>query len=60
MRQNMQNGTISEIYTDDKNHLRTLTIFLSQLKPFIQKRQTYKTAFAELFSKAYNKRKISI
>ena len=55
----MQNGTISEIYTDDKNHLRTLTMFLSQLKPFIQKRQTYKTAFAELFSKAYNKKKIS-
>ena len=42
-----------------KNHLAILMIFLSQLKTFIQKRQTYKTAIAELFSKTYNKKKIS-
>ena len=34
-------------------------ILLSQLKPFIQKRQTHKTAIDELFSKSYNKNKIS-
>ena len=42
-----------------KNHLATPMIFLSQLKTFIQKRQTYKSAIAELFSKTYNKKKIS-
>ena len=33
--------------------------FLSQLKTFIQKRQTHKTAIAELFGKTYNKKNIS-
>ena len=33
--------------------------FLSQLKTFIQKRQTHETAIAELFSKTYNKKNIS-
>ena len=42
-----------------KSHLGALMIFLSQLKSFIQKTQTYKTAFAELFRKTYNKKKIS-
>ena len=42
-----------------KNHLATLMLFLSQLKTFMQKRQTYKTAIAEFFSKTYNKKKIS-
>ena len=32
-------------------------IFLSQLKTFMQKTQTYKTAFAELFNKTYNEKK---
>ena len=45
------------------NILATLVIFLSQLKNsikgFIQKRQTSKTAIAELFSKISNKKKIS-
>ena len=45
------------------NVLATLMIFLSQLKNsikgFIQKRQTSKTAIAELFSKISNKKKIS-
>ena len=34
-------------------------IFLCQLKSFIQKKQTYKTAIAEFFGKTYNKKKIS-
>ena len=34
-------------------------IFLSQLKTFIQKRPTYKTTIAELFSKTSNKKKVS-
>ena len=46
-----------------QNILATLMIFLSQLetlmKSFIQKRQTSKTAIAELFSKISNKKKIS-
>ena len=37
-----------------KNHLEIPMIFLSKLKTFIQKGQTYKTAIAELFSKNYN------
>ena len=32
-------------------------IFLSQLKTFMQKTQTCKTAFAELFNKTYNEKK---
>ena len=34
----MQNKTISELYTDDKNQniLATLMIFLSHLKPFME------------------------
>ena len=38
MNQNMQNGIISESYTDDKNKniLESLIIFLSQLKTFIK------------------------
>ena len=32
-------------------------IFLSQLKTFMQKTQTYKTVFAELFNKTYNEKK---
>ena len=44
---------------DDKKHLETLMIFLSQLKTFIQKRPTYKTTIAELFSKTSKKKKIS-
>ena len=42
-----------------KSHLATLMTFLSQLKTCVQKRQTYKTAIAELFSETYNKKKIS-
>ena len=42
-----------------KNHLATLMILLSHLKTSIQKRQTYKTAIAELFSKIYDKNEIS-
>ena len=42
-----------------KNHLVTLMILLSHLKTSIQKRQTYKTAIAELFSKIYDKNEIS-
>ena len=42
-----------------KNHLEIPMIFLSKLKTFIQKGQTYKTAIAELFSKIYNKNEIS-
>ena len=42
-----------------KNHLATLMIFLSQVKPFLQKRQMYKTAIAELFSQTYKKKIIS-
>ena len=37
-----------------KNHLEIPMIFLSKLKTFIQKGQTYKTAIAELLSKNYN------
>ena len=38
IKQNMQNKTISELYTDDKNQniLATLIIFLSHLKPFME------------------------
>ena len=38
MNQNVQNGIISELYTDDKNQniLETLIIFLSQLKTFMK------------------------
>ena len=38
MNQNMQNGIISESYTDDKkkNILESLIIILSQLKTFIK------------------------
>ena len=47
---------------NNQNILATLMIFLSQLKTlmksFIQKRQTSKTAIAELFSKLSNKTKI--
>ena len=42
-----------------KSHLATLMTFLSQLKTCVQKRQTYETAIAELFSETYNKKKIS-
>ena len=42
-----------------KNHLATRMILLSHLKTSIQKRQTYKTAIAELFSKIYDKNEIS-
>ena len=42
-----------------KNHLATLMTFLSQLKTFIQERQTYKTATVEHFSKTYKEKKIS-
>ena len=42
-----------------KDHLATLMILLSHLKTSIQKRQTYKTAIAELFSKIYDKNEIS-
>ena len=62
----MQNGTISELTTliiKNQNILATLMIFLSQLKTlmksFIQKRQTSKTAIADLFSKISNKKEIS-
>ena len=34
-------------------------IFLSQVKPFLQKRQMFKTATGELFSQTYKKKKIS-
>ena len=34
-------------------------IFVRQLQTFIQKRQTCKSAIAELFSKTYKKKKIS-
>ena len=47
----------------NQNILATLIIFLSQLKTlmksFIQKRQTFKTAIAEILSKISNKKKIS-
>ena len=55
----MQNDTISELHTDYKKHLATLMIFVRQLQTFIQKRQTCKSAIAELFSKTYKKKKIS-
>ena len=48
---------------ENLNILATLMMFLSQLKTFmksfIQKRQTSKTAIAELFSKISNKKEIS-
>ena len=56
MKQNVQNGTILVMI---KKYLETLMIFLSQLKTFIQKRPTYKTTIAELFSKTSKKKKIS-
>ena len=47
----------------NKNILATLMIFLSQLKTimksFIQKKQTFERAVAELFSNISNKMKIS-
>ena len=55
----MQNGAISELYTGDKKHLAALMIFLSQQKTFIKKGQTYKTVIAELFTKTYDKKKIT-
>ena len=48
---------------ENLNILANLMMFLSQLKTFmksfIQKRQTSKTAIAELFSKISNKKEIS-
>ena len=41
-----------------KSYLATLMIFLCQLKTFLR-RERYKTAMAELFSKTYIKKKIS-
>ena len=62
----MQNGTIYLNYIlmiKNKNILATLMKFLSQLKTFtksfIQKRQTSKTAIAQLFGKISNKQKMS-
>ena len=61
----MQNGTISELYTDDKNskYSKNPNDILEQLKTlmksFIQMRQTSKIAIAELFSKISNTKKIS-
>ena len=57
----MQNGTISELYADDKkskyssnpNHIPKSAKNFK--KRFIQKRQTSKTAIAEVFSKISNK-----
>ena len=47
----------------NQNIPATLMIFLSKLKSFMksfkQKRQTFRTAIAEFFSKISNKRKIS-
>ena len=39
LKQNMQNQTISKVYTDDKkeNYLATVMIFLSQQKNFFEK-----------------------
>ena len=52
-----------KLITKNQNFLATQIIFLSQLKPlmksFMQKRQTFKTAIAELFRKISNRNKIS-
>ena len=42
LKQNMQNQTISKVYTDDKkeNYLATVMIFLSQQKNFFEKLYT--------------------
>ena len=42
LKQNMQNQTISKVYTDDKkeNYLATVMIFLSQQKIFFEKLYT--------------------
>ena len=58
-KQNMQNGTISELYTDGKKPYSKPNGILKSVKSVIQKRRTYKTIIAELFSKTYNKKKIS-
>ena len=52
-----------KLITKNQNFLATQIIFLSQLKTlmksFMQKRQTFKTAIAELFRKISNRNKIS-
>ena len=65
MKQNLENGTISELYTDDKkskyssNPNDILKSTKTSMKSFIQKRQTSKSATGELFNETSNKKKFS-
>ena len=49
------------MYSDDEKskYSSNLNGIIKSAKPFIQKRQAFKTANAELFSKISNKKKIS-
>ena len=66
MKQSMKNQTIYELYTDDKNrkHSSNCNDILKSAKNFYEKLYTKdtlsKTDTAELFSKIYNRKKISI
>ena len=59
-KQNMQNGTISELYTDGKNHIVSLMVFLSQLKVLYKRDERTKLSLLNFLVKLITKRKSQI